>query len=120
MHRCCHPYAINPHRIAASIRSLKRIPESTDWCATLLSPILAGVMRDQTVFDFQEDTFNLWTMIVSNELLKNTNLILFLNKIDILRSKLASGIKFRDYVISYGNRPNDVGSSTACEPSLAS
>jgi len=48
----CHPYAINSHRIAASIRSLKRIPESTDRCATLLSPILAGVMRDQTVFDF--------------------------------------------------------------------
>jgi len=54
-------------------------------------------------------------MIVSNRHLKNTNLILFLNKIDILRSKLASGIKLKDYVVSYGDRPNDVDSTTACE-----
>lgn len=60
-----------------------------------------------------EDTFKLWTMIVSNQHLKNTNLILFLNKIDILRSKLASGIKLKDYVVSYGDRPNDVDSTTA-------
>jgi hypothetical protein len=54
-------------------------------------------------------------MIVSNQLLKNTNFILFLNKIDILPSKLAAGIKFKDHVVSYGNRPNDVDSTTACE-----
>ena len=53
-------------------------------------------------------------MIVSNPLLKLTNIILFLNKIDILRSKLASGIKLRNHVVSYGDRPNDVDSSTAC------
>ncbi|EDR07084.1 guanine nucleotide-binding protein alpha-4 subunit [Laccaria bicolor S238N-H82] len=44
---------------------------------------------------------------VSHPLLKNTNLVLFLNKIDILQSKLASGIKIADYVVSYGDRPND-------------
>ncbi|KDR76482.1 hypothetical protein GALMADRAFT_246854 [Galerina marginata CBS 339.88] len=60
-----------------------------------------------------EDSFKLWTMIVSNPLLKNTNIILFLNKIDILRTKLASGIKLKDYVISYGDRPNDVDNTTA-------
>ncbi|KAF8970379.1 guanine nucleotide binding protein, alpha subunit [Flammula alnicola] len=60
-----------------------------------------------------EDSFKLWTMIVSNPLLKNTNLILFLNKIDILRTKLASGIKLKDYVVSYGDRPNDVDNTTA-------
>ncbi|CAA7263251.1 unnamed protein product [Cyclocybe aegerita] len=60
-----------------------------------------------------EDSFKLWTMIVSNQLLKNTNLILFLNKIDILRTKLASGIKLRDYVVSYQDRPNDVESTTS-------
>ncbi|KIK04764.1 hypothetical protein K443DRAFT_398138 [Laccaria amethystina LaAM-08-1] len=54
-----------------------------------------------------EDSVKLWSSIVSNPLLKHTNLILFLNKIDILQSKLASGIKIADYVVSYGDRPND-------------
>lgn len=54
-----------------------------------------------------EDSVNLWTSIVSNKLLSKTTLILFLNKIDILKAKLASGIKLVDYVISYGKRPND-------------
>lgn len=54
-----------------------------------------------------EDSVKLWTSIVSHPLLKNTNLVLFLNKIDILQSKLASGIKIADYVVSYGDRPND-------------
>jgi len=45
---------------------------------------------------------------VSNKLLANTNIILFLNKIDIMKSKLESGIQFVDYVNSYGKRPNDL------------
>ncbi|PPQ82540.1 hypothetical protein CVT25_007149 [Psilocybe cyanescens] len=60
-----------------------------------------------------EDSFKLWTLIVSNELLKNTNLILFLNKIDMLRTKLASGVLLKDYVVSYGDRPNDVDNTAA-------
>ncbi|KAF8886520.1 guanine nucleotide binding protein, alpha subunit [Infundibulicybe gibba] len=62
-----------------------------------------------------EDSFNLWTSIVSNPLLKNTNLILFLNKIDIMKSKLASGIKLADYVVSYGERPNDFENTSTCK-----
>lgn len=54
-------------------------------------------------------------MIVTNRLLKDTNLILFLNKVDLLRTKLTSGIKLREYVVSYGDRPNDLDSATACE-----
>ncbi|KAF9057071.1 guanine nucleotide binding protein, alpha subunit [Panaeolus papilionaceus] len=60
-----------------------------------------------------EDSFKLWTSIVSNQLLKNTNIILFLNKIDILRAKLKSGILLKDHVVSYGDRPNDVDNTTA-------
>ncbi|TFK98539.1 G-alpha-domain-containing protein [Pterulicium gracile] len=48
----------------------------------------------------------LWKAIVSNPLLKSTNLMLFLNKCDILDAKLRSGIKLADYVTSYGERPN--------------
>ncbi|KJA26896.1 hypothetical protein HYPSUDRAFT_36064 [Hypholoma sublateritium FD-334 SS-4] len=60
-----------------------------------------------------EDSIKLWTMIVTNQLLKNTNIILFLNKIDIFRTKLASGIKFKDFVVSYAERANDVDTATA-------
>jgi len=57
-------------------------------------------------------------MVASNQLLKHTNLIIFLNKIDILRTKLASGVKLKDYVVSYGDRPNDVENTTLCKSSL--
>jgi len=57
-----------------------------------------------------EDSMLLWKNVVSNKLLQNTNVILFLNKIDILKDKLASGIQFRRFVISYGDRPNDFDS----------
>lgn len=53
-------------------------------------------------------------MIVTNQLLKNTNIILFLNKIDIFRTKLASGIQLKDFVVSYAERKNDVDTATAC------
>lgn len=53
-------------------------------------------------------------MVVSNQLLRNTNIILFMNKIDIFRTKLASGILLRDYVVSYGDRPNDFENTAAC------
>jgi len=71
------------------------------------------VLEEDNRVNRLEDSYKLWTMIVSNPLLKHTNLILFLNKIDILRTKLASGIKLRDHVVSYGNRPNDVDSTTS-------
>jgi len=56
------------------------------------------------------DSVELWTSITSNKLLQKTNLVLFLNKVDILQAKLASGIRFADYFPSYGLRPNDYDS----------
>ncbi|KIL66300.1 hypothetical protein M378DRAFT_415019 [Amanita muscaria Koide BX008] len=55
-----------------------------------------------------EDSILLWKSVISSPLLKDSEIILFLNKIDILKAKLAAGIQFGQYVISYGNRPNDV------------
>ncbi|KAF8643529.1 hypothetical protein AX16_008985 [Volvariella volvacea WC 439] len=60
-----------------------------------------------------EDSFNLWLSLVSNPLLKDANIILFLNKIDIMKTKLASGIRLADYVVSYGDRPNDFERASA-------
>ncbi|KAJ7594684.1 guanine nucleotide binding protein, alpha subunit [Mycena floridula] len=53
-----------------------------------------------------EDSINLWKEVVSNPLLKDTELILFLNKCDILKAKLEAGLEFRKWVLSYGQRPN--------------
>ncbi|KAJ4000650.1 guanine nucleotide binding protein, alpha subunit [Lentinula boryana] len=53
-----------------------------------------------------EDSILLWRSIVSNQLLQKTELILFLNKCDILKAKLESGIQFSKWVISYSDRPN--------------
>ncbi|KAJ7666645.1 guanine nucleotide binding protein, alpha subunit [Mycena polygramma] len=65
-----------------------------------------ALVEDESV-NRLEDSFLLWKIVVSSPLLKNTGLILFLNKCDLLKAKLAAGIKFNDYVLSYGNKPND-------------
>jgi len=79
-----------------------------------LCPICAfdQVLAEEPRINRLADSVNLWTMIVSNKLLQETNIILFLNKIDIMKAKLASGIKFADYINSYGKRPNDFDSTS--------
>ncbi|KAI0779241.1 guanine nucleotide binding protein, alpha subunit [Fomes fomentarius] len=54
-----------------------------------------------------DDSLQLFTAICSNKLLSNAALVLMLNKTDLLRQKLESGIKVRKYISSYGDRPND-------------
>ena len=51
--------------------------------------------------------------------LEKTDLVLFLNKCDILRAKLESGIRLSDYIVSYGDRPNDFESASTCSSSFA-
>lgn len=65
------------------------------------------VLEEDPSVNRLEDSILLWKSIVSNPLLKTTELVLFLNKTDIMRAKLQAGIQFGHYVISYGNRPND-------------
>ncbi|KAJ7601881.1 guanine nucleotide-binding protein alpha subunit [Mycena polygramma] len=55
-----------------------------------------------------EDTLLLWRAIVSSSLLKKTTLIVFLNKCDLLKRKLKSGIQVNKHLISFGNRENEV------------
>ncbi|KAN0132833.1 Guanine nucleotide binding protein (G-protein), alpha subunit [Lactarius tabidus] len=54
-----------------------------------------------------DDSLQLFTSICSNRLLKNIHLVLFLNKTDVLQSKLASGVRVSKYITSFGNRAND-------------
>lgn len=51
-----------------------------------------------------KDTFDLWDTIVSSKLLAQSDIILFLNKYDILGQKLKAGINFASYVTSYKDR----------------
>lgn len=62
-----------------------------------------------------KDSMLLWAAICSSKLLAETQLILFLNKCDLLERKLKRGVKLADYVPSYGDRPNDVMSVIKCE-----
>ncbi|KAF8902591.1 heterotrimeric G protein alpha subunit [Gymnopilus junonius] len=55
-----------------------------------------------------EDSIILWTSICSSRLLAKTQLILFLNKCDLLRRKLKRGVKVNQYLPSFGDRPNEV------------
>lgn len=41
--------------------------------------------------------------------------MLFLNKCDLLKKKLAAGIKVNKHVTSYGTRPNDYENVSKCE-----
>ncbi|KIY49771.1 G-alpha-domain-containing protein [Fistulina hepatica ATCC 64428] len=55
-----------------------------------------------------EDSLILWQSICSSKLLAKTQLIMFLNKTDLLKRKLKKGIRVSDYLPSYGTRPNEV------------
>lgn len=59
-----------------------------------------------------EDSVLLWKAVCSNLLLANVDLVLFLNKCDILEAKLNSGIRLAKYVRSYGDRPNDLDTAS--------
>lgn len=62
----------------------------------------------------QTDTFKLWQMICANKLLAEVELILFLNKFDILATKLKAGVEFTKYVPAYGSRPNELKPVATC------
>ncbi|KAF8136929.1 guanine nucleotide binding protein, alpha subunit [Boletus edulis] len=98
-------------------RSLRAawVPYFDDMNAILfLAPISCfdQVLQEDPNVNRLADSFLLWKSIVSNPLLKKTDLVLFLNKCDILRTKLESGIRLGDYITSYGDRPNDFESAS--------
>jgi len=75
-----------------------------------LSPVSVFDQRleeDQSVNRW-DDSINLWTSICASKLLAKTQLVLFLNKCDILRRKLKRGIKVNQFLPNFGDRPNEV------------
>lgn len=84
-----------------------------------LAPISAFDQRleeDTRIYRI-EDSMLLWREICRNKLLVNVDLILFLNKVDLLRKKLESGIPLKNYVTQYTG-PNLVEDVCKCEQSL--
>ena len=92
------------------------------YSAILFLAPLSGfdqVLAEDETVNRLEDSVLRWKSICSNPLLGKTILILFLNKIDILKSKLRAGIQLADYIVSYGSRPNDYESASNCKFGLA-
>ncbi|KAG8830984.1 hypothetical protein FRC17_003939, partial [Serendipita sp. 399] len=59
-----------------------------------------------------EDSLRMFRGLVTSPILKNVNIVLFLNKIDLLEVKLKSGIKVSQYFGRFGDRANTVESVT--------
>ncbi|KAF8651823.1 hypothetical protein AX16_004648 [Volvariella volvacea WC 439] len=66
------------------------------------------VLSEDRTVNRLEDSVLLWKAVCSNKLLANVDLVLFLNKCDILDAKLKSGVQLAKYVRSYGDRENDL------------
>ena len=62
-----------------------------------------------------EDSYLLWRMVCSSKILAKTQIILFLNKCDLLQHKLKRGVMVKDHIPSYGERNNDAVAVTKCE-----
>jgi guanine nucleotide-binding protein subunit alpha len=61
-----------------------------------------------------EDTVILWKQVCNNSLLKKCNLILFMNKTDLMAKKLQAGVRLSRYIPSFGTRDNDFTTASAC------
>ncbi|KIM31194.1 hypothetical protein M408DRAFT_327479 [Serendipita vermifera MAFF 305830] len=59
-----------------------------------------------------EDSLLLWKSICSSKLLAKVELILFLNKCDLLAKKLESGIRLAKFVPSFKDHPNNLETVT--------
>lgn len=81
-----------------------------------LAPIscLDEVLMEDKNVNRLEDSYLLWRTVCSSKLLSKTQIILFLNKCDLLLGKLKRGIMVKDHIRSYGNASNDAVSVTKC------
>jgi hypothetical protein len=74
-------------------------------------------LREDRRVNRLEDTYMLWQTLCSLRTLAKTQIILFLNKCDLLEQKLRAGVKVRTHVPSFGDRSNDVDTVKKCEHS---
>jgi len=79
-----------------------------------LAPISAfdQVLTEDPQVNRLEDSVLLWKGLCQNKLLAKVDLVLFLNKCDILQRKLETGVRLARYVKSYDDRPNDMDTAS--------
>nr|GAT50052.1 predicted protein [Mycena chlorophos] len=70
------------------------------------------VLEEDTRVNRLEDSVVLWKEICGHRLLENASIILFFNKMDILKAKLKAGLIIKEYVTSFGDRPNTYAGAT--------
>ncbi|KAJ3928558.1 MAG: guanine nucleotide binding protein, alpha subunit [Lentinula lateritia] len=94
-------------------RTMRRawIPYFQDVNAIIFLAPISGfdeVLLEDPSVNRLNDSVGLWKAIISSRLLQHTTMVCFLNKCDILKRKLRSGIQFRNFVRDYGSQPNDI------------
>ncbi|KAJ7323002.1 guanine nucleotide binding protein, alpha subunit [Mycena albidolilacea] len=85
------------------------VPFFDDVDAIIFLAPIAGfdqVLAEDRTVNRLEDSVLLWKAVCSNKLLAGVDLVLFLNKCDILERKLAAGVQLVRYVRSYAEREN--------------
>ncbi|KAH9973363.1 guanine nucleotide binding protein, alpha subunit [Lactifluus volemus] len=92
------------HRFAISMGTMRG---STNWVIY----DVGGARNQRQAMDSHvnrlEDSLLLWRALVSNKLLEKVPIVIFLNKCDLLREKLEAGVQLKNYMVTYGDRPND-------------
>ena len=127
----CLPLAVNGEPSASTATAFELIPASYHLlgpniclrsgldrgseCESTGAPIAAHAAFHTIDRAAQEDSVLLWKEVCSNKLLAKVDLVLFLNKCDILESKLRSGVRLSKYVRSFGERPNDPDVAQKCQ-----
>lgn len=81
-----------------------------------LSPISCfdEKLREDSRVNRLEDSYQLWRSVCASPMLAKTQIILFLNKCDLLHKKLKRGVRVRDSIPSFGDRKNDTPTVMKC------
>ena len=61
-----------------------------------------------------QDSYELWKQVTSNKILAYTQIVLFLNKHDLLVKKIQRGVRVGDFISSYGQRENTPEAVVKC------
>jgi guanine nucleotide-binding protein subunit alpha len=71
-------------------------------------------LREDRRVNRLQDSYLLWKSVCSSRILAKTEIILFLNKCDLLDKKIRRGMRVKDYIPSYGDRTNDSATVMKC------
>jgi len=81
-----------------------------------LAPISAfdqSLAEDRRINRVQ-DSLHLWKSICSSKFLRKVELVLFLNKCDLLAKKLEAGIRLAEFLPTFKDYPNDWETVAKC------